>query len=171
MIIYGYRNREIEKGVGSFFCQKCETTRQYRHKKVVRYFSLFFVPLFPIGGLSEYIECSVCGRTYKPEALSMHTPPNSEPATAFQPILPSGSAPRQNFCLPWSLILFGALFLLFGFIMGLAILLVQSDGAASASMASFILAVLICPAPLAVAGAIGIGGGAFLLRNQESDTQ
>src|SRR6185436_3160723 len=75
MIIYGYKNREVEQSSGSFYCSTCGVRRLYKHKKVVRYFTLFFIPLFPLGKLSEYVECQVCRRTYQyqPELLS----PNS----------------------------------------------------------------------------------------------
>jgi hypothetical protein len=49
MIIYGYRNREIETGARDFYCPKCETQRPYKFKKIERYFTLFFIPLFPLG--------------------------------------------------------------------------------------------------------------------------
>ena len=74
MIIYGYRNRVIEQGTGNFYCPNCQAQRQYKRKKIVRYFTLFFIPIFPLGTLSEYIECGVCGRTYKPEILSVPAP-------------------------------------------------------------------------------------------------
>jgi len=178
MIIYGYRNREIMRGTGSFYCAKCEVQRPYKHKKVVRYFTLFFIPLFPLGTLSEYVECGVCGRTYKPEILSAVSTTSdalgSQPMAAsdYQSISQSPgisqttSQPKRNSCLPWILILAGAIFLVFAGIMGIALIAVQSDSAATTSMASFIIAVIICSGPLAVLGAIAMGGGVYLLRTQ-----
>ena len=183
MIVYGYRNREIEMGTGNFYCPKCEAQRQYKHKKVVRYFTLFFIPLFPISTLSEYVECGVCGRTYKPEILSIPSTIGNTPALqsmansasqsslqnpdVYQPV----SKPKGNSCLPWALILGGLISLFAACLMGIALIATQSDNSITSSTASFILAVIICPAPLALLGAIAIGGGAYLLRTRrETDT-
>lgn len=178
MIIYGYRNREIVRGTGSFYCSKCAVQRPYKHKKVVRYFTLFFIPLFPLGTLSEYVECGVCGRTYKPEILSAVS--TTSDALGSQPMAVSdyqsisqpsdlsqtASPAKRNSCLPWIFILAGAFFLIFAGIMSIALIVVQSDGTTAVSMASFILAVIICSGPLAVLGAIAMGGGVYLLRTQ-----
>jgi rubredoxin len=174
MIIYGYRNREFEMGTGNFYCPKCETQRPYKFKKVTRYFTLFFIPLFPLGTVSQYVECSVCGRTYKPEVLSLLHSTAGEPAvdSTFQnlpqPALPAqGSAKaRSNLCLPWALILLGVIFLLAGGIMAIGILGAQYEGNVNSSIASLIVALIICPGGLALAGALGIGAGFVLLRNK-----
>ena len=50
--------------------------------------------------------------------------------------------------------------------MGIALIAVQSDGATTTSMGSFILAVIICPMPIAALGIIALGGGAYLLRTR-----
>ena len=179
MIVYGYRNREIQQGTGNFYCPKCEAQRQYKHKKTVRYFTLFFVPLFPLGTLSEYVECGVCGRTYKPEILSIpstigntpvlqslesSTTPSSLQGPGFNP---PDSGSKENSCLPWILILGGVLPLLAGFLMGIALIATQADGSAASGLASFILAVIICPLPLAAVGLITIGAGIYLLRKKQ----
>lgn len=174
MIIYGYRNKEIEMSTGNFHCPKCETQRQYKFKKIVRYFTLFFIPLFPLGTTSQYIECSICGRTYKPEAISAVNPLMSGPTTGSvsQDISPFPSPSQtvqknsSNSCLPWFLIAFGIVFLIAGGIMGIGIIGAQYDGNSNSSIASLILAMVICPGGLAVVGTIGIGAGFVLLRNK-----
>jgi hypothetical protein len=70
MIIYGYRNRNVEIGTGQFICPKCDTDRTYKHINVVRYFTLFFIQLFPLGKLASYIECQTCMRAFKPEEMA-----------------------------------------------------------------------------------------------------
>ncbi len=179
MIVYGYRNKEIEIGTGNFYCPKCEVQRQYKHKKTVRYFTLFFVPLFPLGTLSEYVECSVCGRTYKPEILSIPSTIGSTPVlqSLESPTSPGSlqgpgfnqpvTGSKENSCLPWILILGGMLPLLAGFLMGIALIATQADGSAASGLASFILAVIICPLPLAVLGFIIVGAGVYLLRKKQ----
>jgi len=70
MIIWGTRGRQVEIGSGQFYCPKCDAKRQYKQKRTARYFTLFFIPLFQIQNLGEYVECAACHQTYKPEVLS-----------------------------------------------------------------------------------------------------
>lgn len=179
MIVYGYRNREIEQGTGNFYCPKCETQRQYKHKKIVRYFTLFFIPLFPLGKLSEYVECGVCGRTYKPEILSIPSTIGSNSAsqamadTAGQSFLESqnssqaSSEPKKNSCLPWLLILGGVTFLAGACLMTVSLFATRTDSSAAMDVASFLVALVICPGILALVGTVATGGGIFLLRAQQ----
>lgn len=74
MIIWGSRGREIELSSGQFHCPKCDTTRQYKHKRVAKYFTLYFIPLFQTENLGEIVECQFCHQTYKPEVLSYEPP-------------------------------------------------------------------------------------------------
>lgn len=69
MIIYGYRHRNISLGSGEFQCPRCQMPRTYEYINVVRYFTLFFIALFPLGRLSSYIECQTCRTAFKPEEL------------------------------------------------------------------------------------------------------
>ncbi len=78
MIIWGSRGREIEISSGQFHCPNCDTARPYRHKRVAKYFTLYFIPLFQTENLGEYIECQVCLQTYKPEVLNYEPPSAAE---------------------------------------------------------------------------------------------
>jgi hypothetical protein len=172
MIIYGYKHRENQLGTGHFHCFSCQVQRPYRHKKVVRYFTLFFIPLFPLGTLSEYVECQVCGRTYAPGILS-------EATTTSMPIsetdryvgtpqnVESQKAGKKNSCLPWVLAGGGILSILGGLLMGVALIATQADPALNQTMGSFILSVLCCPTPMVVLGLLAIGGGIYLLRQKD----
>jgi hypothetical protein len=71
MIIWGTRGREKEIGTGTFYCPRCDTQKPYTKKKVSKYFTLFFIPLFEINKLGEYLQCSECNTTYKPEVLNI----------------------------------------------------------------------------------------------------
>jgi hypothetical protein len=75
MIIFGTRVRHKVLGEGQFFCPKCQAQRHYQHKKASRYFALYFVPVIPMGELSEYIECQTCGAAFEPRVLQMEAPP------------------------------------------------------------------------------------------------
>lgn len=174
MIIYGYRNREIELGTGQFHCAKCEIQRPYRHKKIVRYFTLFFIPLFPLGKLSEYVECQVCGRTYQPEIL-LSASSTSTPISETDRYISStqnnfeGTQPtaKKSSCLPIILLILGILSILGGGLMGIALIFTQSDPATGTGIGSFILAILLCPFPLVVLGLITIGAAIFLFRQKQ----
>jgi len=78
MIIWGTRGREIELSAGQFHCPKCDVTRPYKQKRVAQYFTLFFIPLFQIKNLGEFVECQFCHQTYKPEVLSYKPPSPAE---------------------------------------------------------------------------------------------
>jgi hypothetical protein len=175
MIIYGYRNREIEQGTGNFYCANCEVQRPYRYKKIVRYFTLFFIPIFPLGTLSEYVECQVCGRTYKPEVLTAATTTSTPISETDRYISTQGTPPdfvnpqktgQKNSCLPLLIAAAGILSVLGGLVMGLALIATQTEPA-NQNMASFILAVLCCPAPLAILGLLAMGAGIYLFRRKE----
>jgi uncharacterized C2H2 Zn-finger protein len=71
IIIWGSRGLTSNLGSGRFHCPRCENTTGYQHKEVTRYFTIYFIPLFPIGGGQRYVECGVCGGTYKEEVLDL----------------------------------------------------------------------------------------------------
>jgi tellurite resistance protein len=68
-IIYGWRGIKSTTGRGVFYCPSCEADRDYAHKTVRRFFTLYFIPVIPLNALGEYVECSGCKGTYKPEVL------------------------------------------------------------------------------------------------------
>jgi predicted RNA-binding Zn-ribbon protein involved in translation (DUF1610 family) len=78
MIIWGSRGREIELSSGQFHCPKCDTIRQYKHKRAAKYFTLYFIPLFQTENLGEFVECQFCHQTYKPEVLNYKPPSPAE---------------------------------------------------------------------------------------------
>ena len=55
---------------GQFNCPGCEERRDYQHKRVRRFFTLYFIPVIPLDMLGEYVECKGCLGTYKLEVLS-----------------------------------------------------------------------------------------------------
>jgi len=74
LIIFGSRSVTGSMGTGSFDCPRCGADRPYDHKRVRRFFTLYFIPLIPMETLGEYIECGGCGGTYKPEVLQRALP-------------------------------------------------------------------------------------------------
>jgi zinc-ribbon family len=72
MIIWGSKGVTKVAGSGEFHCPSCGTTKPYAHKLLKRYFTLYFIPLFPTDTITEYVECEACAGTYKSEVLSFN---------------------------------------------------------------------------------------------------
>jgi hypothetical protein len=69
MIIWGSRGKEKTMGEGQFFCPKCRILRPYKHQKIAKYFTLYFIPLFETKNLGEYVECQGCYTPFRTEIL------------------------------------------------------------------------------------------------------
>ena len=40
----------------------------YKHIKVTKFFTLYFIPLIPLGSAGEYVECQTCKGTFVPRS-------------------------------------------------------------------------------------------------------
>jgi len=78
-IIFGVRGVGFTKDKGQFHCPQCETGRAYKFKKVTRFFTLYFIPIIPLGKMGEYVECQTCKGTFIPNVLN-HDPGAEEAA-------------------------------------------------------------------------------------------
>ncbi len=54
---------------GSFYCPRCNMERGYQVKQNEKYFSLFFIPLIPIGKSGDTLACSFCKTSYIPSSI------------------------------------------------------------------------------------------------------
>ena len=79
MIIFGTRGVKSTLDQGDFICPQCEQNRSYKHKKVTRFFTLYFIPLIPLGHAGEFVECQSCKGTFIPRVLD-YSPENSQDA-------------------------------------------------------------------------------------------
>src|SRR5262245_49271137 len=70
LIIFGTRGVTTTEASGDFHCPSCDEKKRYEHKKVRRFFTLYFIPLIPLDTVGEYVECRSCAGTFKPSALS-----------------------------------------------------------------------------------------------------
>ena len=64
MIIFGTKGRSIKMDSGEFHCPNCNTQRTYNKKYVQDWFTLYFIPTFPVGSKKndkKYIIYSVKG--------------------------------------------------------------------------------------------------------------
>jgi hypothetical protein len=74
LLIFGTRARATAVSTGEFFCSRCGADRSYVLQRIRRWFTLFFVPIFPMGKvLGEQVKCSTCGTTFRPEVLNTPT--------------------------------------------------------------------------------------------------
>lgn len=69
MIIFGTRGVKSTKDRGNFNCPQCEQSTPYRHRKVTKFFTLYFIPVIPLGSAGEYVECEGCKGTFVPRVL------------------------------------------------------------------------------------------------------
>ncbi len=69
MIIFGTRGVKSTIKSGEFHCPQCEISKPYRHRKVTKFFTLYFIPLIPLGSAGEYVECGTCMGTFIPRVL------------------------------------------------------------------------------------------------------
>jgi tellurite resistance protein len=70
LIIFGTRGVTYTTAHGEFHCPGCDGRHEYHHKRVRRFFTLYFIPIIPLDMLGEYIECQNCKDTYKLNVLS-----------------------------------------------------------------------------------------------------
>ena len=82
MIVFGSKVRHKIIGEGKFFCPKCQAQRAYFHKQASRYFTLYFLPVFPTGKLGEFIECQTCGVAFEMSVLNIKGPARPRPQQA-----------------------------------------------------------------------------------------
>ena len=89
-IIYGTRTTTatVEKGV--FHCPRCGPHRHYHHCRVKNWFTLYFIPIIPLGTRGFYIECLQCSGTYGPEVLQLTHLDQPAIETVVQPSYETG---------------------------------------------------------------------------------
>lgn len=77
MIIFGTRGIKSNIKTGEFHCPQCATQKSYRHRKITKFFTLYFIPLIPLGSAGEYVECNTCKGTFVPRVLD-YNPQSSQ---------------------------------------------------------------------------------------------
>lgn len=71
MIIWGSKAKQHTVGNGNFFCPQCRQDAAFQHLRVSRYFTLYFIPLFPTSTLGEAIQCNHCGGQFNTSILQV----------------------------------------------------------------------------------------------------
>ncbi|MGH9242843.1 MAG: hypothetical protein ACRD29_00675 [Acidimicrobiales bacterium] len=74
LIIFGWRTRSKTLDTGVFFCPHCGGDRAYERKAARRWFTLFFLPVVPVGReLGQFVECETCRKGFEPGVLTLPT--------------------------------------------------------------------------------------------------
>ncbi len=71
MIIWGSTGKEKKIDTCEFFCPNCQEEAECSTIRVSRYFTLYFIPLFPMETLGEYIRCNDCRSEYSTAVLDL----------------------------------------------------------------------------------------------------
>ncbi|MCU1451084.1 MAG: hypothetical protein JWP02_3254 [Acidimicrobiales bacterium] len=74
MLIFGTRVRASVVAHGMFGCPACRQMEPYAQRRYRRWFTVFFMPLVPLGAGSEAVECQVCQTKYRADVLSVVWP-------------------------------------------------------------------------------------------------
>ncbi len=78
-IIYGSRALTKKLNEGQFYCPNCDDVDlDYEHKTAREWFTLYWIPIFPVGGAVEYIECCDCKQRFQEAVLDIEPPTKAE---------------------------------------------------------------------------------------------
>lgn len=92
MLIWGWRTRIYVLAMTTFLCGRCGNPASHAVRKAVTKFTLFFIPLFPIG-VKYSAQCTFCGienRISKEDAVRLQ----AQEEQGQQP--PTGGYPQQQ---------------------------------------------------------------------------
>jgi len=79
MIIFGTKGRSIKMDSGEFHCPNCNTPRTYHKNYVQDWFTLYFIPTFPVSSKkNEHIECEECSSIYHLDVINHKAGLNDE---------------------------------------------------------------------------------------------
>ncbi len=70
MILVGTMNWASTRSSGLFRCPQCGNTQTFRLRAARPFLTLYFIPVIPIGGLQEYVECRHCKNSFEPAILA-----------------------------------------------------------------------------------------------------
>ncbi len=67
LVLLGLTTRRSTVSRGSFECPNEGGLRPYHQERSRRWFTLFFIPVVPLGRGDEWVRCGSCGATYDPD--------------------------------------------------------------------------------------------------------
>ncbi|MGW4526259.1 zinc-ribbon domain-containing protein [Amycolatopsis sp. NPDC004378] len=98
MLIWGWRTRVYVLAMTTFLCGRCGNPASHSVRKAVTKFTLFFIPLFPIG-VKYSAQCTFCGvenRISKEDAVRLQEQESAAQASPAQGF-PAQASPAQGF--------------------------------------------------------------------------
>lgn len=69
--VFGTRGIPSTRDEGEFHCPVCHGPCGYEHKKVRKFFTMYFFPVIPLGAMGEYVECQECRGTFPSKVLEV----------------------------------------------------------------------------------------------------
>jgi uncharacterized tellurite resistance protein B-like protein len=69
-IIWGSRAIVSTDSTGQFMCPRCNQTRPYKLQNARKFFTLYFIPIFPLEDLGKFVECQACRSQYQTGILA-----------------------------------------------------------------------------------------------------
>ena len=70
MLLIGTMDWASTKRRGVFTCPVCGESQQYRLRESRPFLTLYFIPIVPLGGITEVAECTVCRESFEPFVLT-----------------------------------------------------------------------------------------------------
>lgn len=80
MIIWGSRTHEVPVAQGECYCPRCGQRQPYQLIESKRYFTLYFISLFPMYSQGQHVACLRCAGTFSTDVLSIGGPPVQQQA-------------------------------------------------------------------------------------------
>jgi uncharacterized membrane protein YebE (DUF533 family) len=68
MILWGTRGLKSTLEKGEFHCPRCGPDKSFKLVAINRWFTLYFIPILPMGQAGQYLECQACSGTFDEQA-------------------------------------------------------------------------------------------------------
>jgi zinc-ribbon family len=75
MVYIGTMNWASTRLTGSFYCPTCQIQTEYRHRVSRPFLTLYFIPIIPIGGQTEFAQCKKCKNKFELLVVQSSAPP------------------------------------------------------------------------------------------------
>jgi hypothetical protein len=72
MVFIGPRGVAKTSTRGLFHCPQCDISRAYAYRRIRRFFVFLSVPVIPLAGEREFVQCGFCRRAFRPSILETH---------------------------------------------------------------------------------------------------
>lgn len=89
MIFIGTMDWASTRLRGMFVCPNCGTNEAFRLRASRPFLTLYFIPIIPIGGLNEFVQCSTCKNAFETVVLANRMLPETISAS------PAASVPAE----------------------------------------------------------------------------